>query len=637
MSTRAPVLLSITLLLLLVVHYLILPEAAQQLDPVVFRPISGEQVAELELTTPGVKIVAQGETKPPNVAINSYLLVQPYRKTADRTAVADVLNMVYRLQRFDALDATDEQLEKTGLKNPTLVMTLKTTHRTLVIRFGKPEGVQKENYEYVYCQVDGDPRYIYHWFKGYYDSLCGPADHWRTRQVVNFQSHLVNKIWIESRADAKLQFTKTELTLGEGRQWWLTEPYKDRAEPDRVNLVFDVLTQLRAEKFTQSKDPVELKLDGSLLKVHLFTVGSTQPVEVTVSAFTETGEGKDKKRFAHVFVQGADEAAWVDATRIVNEFPGLPEIFRPKTLFNFPDELVEKIEIYCHALGRVLLEKRIELRPSRRQGQAPVKVAVWKLLDPPGFEEPEGSPERAMQEQKIAQFVNIVRMSEVLTYAGFPEFQDNDKRFTEPECRLTFTLKKGKDSTEQKAFFLETKDTSALCYVPLGPNRYEMISVQRMFVDGLKRLEWNFYSRAMLQIDASKVLQLDVDAEGAASVKIVKTAEGWQSTGANETRKLSEDNLQALLEKLRNLTALQYIAKVGPEDQKTPARFGLVPPELTLRIHVEKDGRRAEHVLWIGGLLMGDLRAAKLKDSPIVFQISPDVIELVQKLHVRPW
>lgn len=636
MSARAPVVLAISLLILLVVHYLLLPDPAKRADPVVFRSITGEQLVRLELAPadgPKVVIQAQGETRPPNVAISNYQMMEPYSKIADRTAVADVLNMIYRLDRSEAIDASGKNLAEFGLDKPRLVMTAQTTHRPqpIVIRFGKPQEGQREGYSYVWCQVDGEPNLIYSFFKGYVDALSGGADSWRTRQVVSFQGHLVNKIWIETRADAKMSFEKVELSMDQNRQWWLTAPYRDRAEPDRVNLIFDILMQLRAEKF--SRDLPSLKLAESLLKIHLFTFGSAQPIEVTVGPFVK----EDKKATAPVFVHGSDEAAWVDATRFINEFPGQADIFRPKAIFFYPEETLEEIEIYCHDLGKVVLKKQIEDRPSRRPGQGPTQVARWRLAEPPGLEEMSGQL-REIQTRAIHDFVSHLRQGEIRAHVNRDSVPDTDPKFAKPECRLTFTISSGPGQSEKKVFYFDTSKQLPLCYIPLGPNRYEIVHVDPLFIQALKRLEWNFFVKPILEFKPELVREVRFETMRVGKVEeratMQRSGPQWTAAGIEDGRRLSEENLMALLERLKNLQARLFLAKVPADDTKLAEFYGLASPQTRLTVVWDEGGRAMEKTILISGMWEGNHYLAKIADSSIIFQIDPDVVGMMHQLFV---
>lgn len=624
MSVRTPLLLAGSFAVLLGLHLLLRPAPPEFLPERIWPPLQNEEVTRLEIErrdAPLLRIEAEGNPEFPS----GYRIVQPIQRPADPLAVQDALSIFQRISRRFSIEATPEALSEFQLDPPLCTVRLVTNRRNMELRIGKEQPARQEGYPYVYCQAAGDPG-IHLAFAGDARRFFEPAEKWRSMQVVVFTPHRIHRVAVESRPAPDQPFRRTEVARPDGLSWKMVRPVEDLADHEQVNLLLEILSQLRALRYAPFRSAAEMRLENPWARIELFDRGSSRPISV---ALGEPFPDEDlKKRVLWVHVGDTDEAALCEAQRIENDLPTQPDRLRPRSILFTPLAGLRGVEIAAPGVGEVRLsleEKKDEKGGVRRR---------WLLQQPPGIQEPPGPMEQA-QQFRIDRFLDSVRHTEALEFVGRSEQPP-----AIPACDLVYRRDDG-----DKTYSFEMRGDRALCYRPSG-KEWDLYRVPADLVRMLRRLELNFWVRPALEINPAAVVRIDVERHGDRdeSFVLLREDEGkngglsvrWKSTletqRPEETRRLDVEKLTLFLKSLEKLQPERYVSR----DIRELKTYGLAPqPAWRVTLHFRDRGRQPI-TLMISRRFEGDLVFGWVEDRAAVFQLSDGVVTYLERLHSDP-
>ena len=224
-------------------------------------------------------------------------ITRPWSAGCDPPALAELLDSIITAEaERDFTDVTEDQLQEYGLLEPALELKLMSTEGSvqmdLAIGVTNPSGASR------YAYFTNDPQNCF--LVAIYDvrPFEVKAEELRDTRAVDFESTEYVSIQLSS-VQGDLLFER------HNQSWLLTSPQTFEANPDRMEILFQNIRELRAVEFlpVDASDPelnavsVELKLhkqNGSLVVLTLhgedisrgyFTSSSYQPTSFITEAY----------------------------------------------------------------------------------------------------------------------------------------------------------------------------------------------------------------------------------------------------------------------------------------------------------------------------------------------------------------
>lgn len=641
MTWRTPAVLTVSLVLLGVLHFVILPGLTKPtVDPSqgpVLELHPEERLVRLEISQPGKPdFVLERENRGDTYV---YMIRRPIEKRADQFMGDDVMYTLRRLDKPGRVPAQGKNLAAYGLDNPRLTLTVQTDRRKIRLKFGSDNPFEEGGSRFVYYMVEGDTDWIYQIFKPYYDGFARSPAEWRARQAVDIPLDLVRKIVIYKREPAQQDPATFEFELKEVRprdfDWVMNKPYVEELDRSRIGMFLTILSELRVLEYLPAQDLSKYELDVPHFRVKLELQGKIDALTISFGRI-ETEEPRkpeeQKKSKVYVLVGDSNEIAVCDAEKFVRELPKQPEQFRYPMVIRPRPNQVTALDVVCKGLGRLVLAVE-QVNDASRQGWR------WVVKDPPGVMVLDHPDLQQAQAGKIHQFIEFIRRAEIVGWGGRGLTLDRAK-LEAPECRLTLHFK----DSEPDVYYFETVGDHTHCYRPMGGDKFEWIMVPRLLIRTLKKLDLNFQVRPPLQVKPDQIrgvrIQSAVPGVPFPDVDFFKQREGqgpeaydkWVCNATRPGWEFDDKRAAAIAQALSHIDAIDYESK-NPEELNN---FGLANPLFYVHITVDtgQSGELKELAIsdeWEEGVYF-----AKFKDRPEIFRIDPQLVELLKKgVHKR--
>lgn len=637
MTWRTPAVLTVSLVLLGVLHFVILPGLSKPTVDTsqgqVLELHPEERLVRLEVSQPGKPdFVLERENRGDNYV---YMIRRPIERLADRFMGDDVMYTLRRLDKPGRIPAQGKNLTTYGLDNPRLTLTVQTDRQKIRLKFGSENPFEEGGSRFVYYMVDGDNDWIYQIFKPYYDGFARSPAEWRARQVVDIPLELVRKIVLYKREPTQQEPATFEFEMKEVRpssfDWVMNKPYVEELSMARINLFLTILSELRVLEYLPAQDLSKYELDVPHFRVKLELRGKIDAITISFGRIeTEQPQKPEeqKKSKVYVLVGDSNEIAVCDAEKFVQELPKQPEQFRyPMVVRPRPNQFAA-LDIVCKGLGRLVLA----LEQVNEGGRQTLR---WVVKDPPGVMVLDHSDLQQVQQGKIHEFVEFIRQAEIVGWGGRGLTLDRAK-IEAPECKLTIHFKDG----DPDVYYFETVGDHTHCYRPMGGDKFEWVTVPRLLIRALKKLDLNFQVRPPLQVkpDQIRIVRIQSAVPGAAFpvVEFFRQTEGqgaeayekWVCKETKQGWEFDDKRAAALAQVLSHIDAVDYESK-NPDELNT---FGLANPLFYVHITVDAELK----VLAISDELGDGLFFAKFEDRPEIFRIDPQLVEMLRKgVHKR--
>jgi len=260
-----------------------------------------DEISALELTTENGTIVLSrtllpaehqegGDGTAPDGAQGEWRITSPLEARADEAAVAAMLSTLETLERKRTLEALDA--EEAGLVEPRARLVVRTDDEETVLSIGSSVPASGD---VLVALGEAAPYFV----TGgrIVEQIDKAPGEWRDRGLFPWSRADIDRLRIETPAG--------ELLLGRrGEDFWVEEPYTDRADAGAVSRVLTALTGLRAESFLD--EPVaESGLDEPEIRLEVVLGDREEPVRVNVGALIDA---EPPRRYARVGTQAVEIA-----------------------------------------------------------------------------------------------------------------------------------------------------------------------------------------------------------------------------------------------------------------------------------------------------------------------------------------
>jgi hypothetical protein len=614
----------VVLVVLTAVYFLANPTVTTpiaKLDEHVLTALPAEQVTKIEVSRKdGGSLTFEKAT---DTVGEYWRIAEQAGHAAEPAMVQQLLFALDRYVRTGSLDPGKPETapDLTGLADPRLTVIYSAgPARREVLRFGKQPPT---NTTAVFFQHEGDPK-IYLVGVETYDAFVKPALQYRSKILVRFAPHRINKIemsykFLRPQGKDKPVTVEYENSVleryeeGAERGWYLVSPHKERLYDHSVAQLITRLADLQATDYQPANDLKEKGLTEPEVKVALYGAGDAKPVEIHFGAPAERG----RKRW--VWSPGTAEVALYDSN-YYDELPLQRSTLRVRVIFPFSSELVKHLEIEVKDLGKVVLDRKEE----KKEGET-LSTWKWTVVQPDNLK---------VESERLEAFVNAVVGQEI---TGFLGSQDFKLAGLEPApVKVTVVTKEGKEhvcgfSSSDSHGFLRKE----------GVN--EIFEVSPSLVRMLRRLELNFVSMEMFNIPRESIRSISFKAGVNAELqpvyyKLKRDGEKWLfEDTANKGATPNPDKLDGLLTQLNYIKAEALIGRDSKtiednllDERTAPAvlKLGYVigtgaaakEGEMELYISTDKSNKATQSVFY-----------ARLKDNLAVFQINSGLVLSLQK------
>ncbi|HLY74911.1 MAG TPA: DUF4340 domain-containing protein [Planctomycetota bacterium] len=614
------------LVVLCAVYFVSSPTATTplaKLDEHVLSGLTSDQVTKIEVVRKdGVTMTFE---KASDIVGEYWRIVEQSGHAAEQAMVQQLLFALDRYVRTGSLDEGRPETapDLTGLADPRMTVAYSTQGgRREVLRFGKQPPTNTTS---VFYQKEGDPK-IYLVGVETYDAFTKPPLQYRSKNLVRFAAHRINKVELSTKFVRLLEKGKPGVVEyensvmvrseeGAERGWYLVAPHRERLNDHAVAMLVSRLADLQATDYQPVGDLGEKGLSEPEVKVALFGAGDATPVAVSFGAPAKGG-----KRW--VWPPGGAEAALCDGSLYDEDIPLQRSKLRVSVVFPFSSELAKRVEIEVKDLGKVVLDRK-ELK---KEGE-PVSTWKWEVLEPNNLK---------VESERLEAFVAAIVNQEIVGFLGPQDFKLAG--LDPAPVKLKVTTKEGKDHV---CGFFASKAQGFLRKE--GVN--EIFEVRPELVRMLQRLELNFVSMDMFSVPRDSIRSISFELRLSAELqhvyyKLKRDGGKWVFDDPANVKKgiaPNPDKLDGLLTTLNYIKAESLLAR----DQKTIADMAVeeltAPATLKLGYVIGQGQDAKEGVLELyissdkSDMPSQPRYYARMKDNPTVFQISSTLVLQLQK------
>jgi hypothetical protein len=539
---------------------------------------------------------------------------------ADTDLVQPLIWGMARLVRSGAIPAGRPEVAPsiTGLDDPRVVVTFSISQAKKVFRFGKNPPT---NSAAVFFQVGDDPAVYLADVDtfGAYDRAPAAL---RMKKLLRLSSPAVSKFTLEAkfvvargREKREVEIEKSvfeRLDRPDARGWHLVEPRAEKVDDHKVGSLLADLAALPVEEFRAPGDPAAEGFASPEARVAMRIGASAEPVVVSFGA---TADGNRKRL---VRVEGVGEVALLDSARVEN-LALQRNLLRLDLVFPFPKEAMKTLRLEGPAAGRLLVERR----ESRKDEQSPLEVG-WAVAEP---------RELKVDAAKIEPFVDHVLRGRI-------------KRFLPPQDRSL--LKAMRLDPPDFTIAVETRDGKLhLTDWGLTENEAycrkegtdELFEIAQPFVKALSFGELNVRHLEMFNVLRADVEEFAFSSKSDARLQPVfyrlRLERGTGKWGfvAPQGVVPDPDKVSHLLALVNYVKAQAFVGRDSATAEKYRLNANDAPATLEV---VHKGGRTELYVSENQSERPGHaVYYAKLKDDPVVFQLSPAFVDALRLAPVR--
>lgn len=303
-------------------------ERAKQLLP----ELDTDAVTGLELATEKGTVVltrsrpasteAGDDAAAPETAETGWHIASPLEARADEAAVEAVLSTLAGLERKRTLEDLDPAAA--GLDEPRARITIRAAEQETVLEVGASVPASGD----VLVALDETLPYFVTG-GGIVEQIDKAPGEWRDPDLFP---------WVRADVDrVRLVTPAGELLLARrGDEFWVEEPYTDRADPGAVSRLLTALTDLRAERFLD-EPAAESGLAEPEARLEVVLTGREEPVRVALGAAIEA---EPPRRYARV---GTQEVEVSDL--LTGAVAGDPERWRSLAWASLEAFAIDRVEV----------------------------------------------------------------------------------------------------------------------------------------------------------------------------------------------------------------------------------------------------------------------------------------------------
>lgn len=317
-------------------------ERAKELVP----DLDSDQVTALELTSEKGSVSLERSAPPaaggdtdaaagPSPAGRTWRIVAPLEARADETAVSGLLSTLGSLEKKRTLEEIDT--EAAGLATPRAEVTIHHGERQIRLSFG---GSVPASGDVLVSVGDGPPYFVT--AGAVLEELDKEPGEWRDRDLFPAARSDIDRLHISTEAG-------TLLLARRGDDYWVEEPYTDRADESAVSKLLTAVTGLRAESFVDGPTDGS-RLDEPAVRLEIVLDDREEPVRIALGARIE---GDTPRRWARVDGQVVEiqDQLW-GATA------GDPERWRSPGLTSLDAFAIDRLEVTETGGEPVVLQRR---------------------------------------------------------------------------------------------------------------------------------------------------------------------------------------------------------------------------------------------------------------------------------------
>jgi hypothetical protein len=557
--------------------------------------------------------------------------------------------------RFVPAALTDQTKKDDGLVKPAVKVTLEAGDKKQVLEFGNPAATHEEVsgqanafYQPTFLRLDGKDEVI-RLAPGLVDSLRRPAEYYLQRWLfLPPQQHIqagatagktgpaevIRSIAFADRNDPKKNFT----LAWSGSEWDLSQPVRDRVDPDRLKGILAAVPEVWAERFIEKskKGPDEygLKNPEQTLTVTKSNGRKTtvlvgkqfwgEPRRVTPPA-PPFGGGRPpmpqiiREEYRYARLQDNPKVFGIRAEPL-KDLDVAQSTLRDPRLARFRTDDARRVEITWHKDKIVLAKEK----------------GTWKLLEPAPHDADTSKVTDLLDKLSglEARGDDIHDHADPKTY-GLAKPAGTIRVTVEEESKAKADAKTATKKTKKFEFILGKRDTDkSKLYVRVGG--WERVNaVELSLYDLAKRPALAYRNRQVLSFSTADLARIDVRQPGDPFTLEQKDSK-WRLTSPvkAEADSVKTDQLAG---DLGFLEAVEFIAPSAASGD-LEKRYGLGKSALSAKVTFT-DAKKKPQVLTVGKQRPGKQEYfAKLESSPAVFVVKKDLHDALEKssLTYRP-
>lgn len=546
--------------------------------------------------------------------------------------------------RFVPIAITDDpaELRQYGLDKPTLTIVVRAGDKDYRLLFGQDASDTNRFTRSSYLRIEGQPEAV-RLAPGLVASLDRPLDYYLQRRLFSSERiakssdspEKVDRLLGDSVAakgkDAGFTLTKA------GKDWELTEPTRDRPDPEKLQSVLTAVPDIWAEHFVREpkKDLAEYGLDKP---ERTLTVKRPDGSTVTLLIGKESPRKSERKvsrpappgfpmpaiadvvqeKYRYAKLQGNDQVFEIKDEKLKDVFVA-PDALRDARLARFRAEDVQRMELKYKDVEIVLAKKDNGFRLEKPISADAETSKVMEVIDRLSQLESRGGDIIDKADAKEYQF-DPAAGTVVLTIEEEVAKPGSDEK--EKKTR-TITFQIGKHDAEKKKLFVKVDDWP------------RTNSVDDAMVKLVERPALAYRGRSVFDLANQPLEQIEVQ-RGDEKYALARKDNKWRLTAPVEAD-ADPSKAQTLAGDLAGLNVAEYVAEEAkPEDLD---KYGLTKPALTVNLKTEGGDKAKSWVLRIGNPRenKGEYYA-KLDSGPQVFAIGKDIHDALNQssLALRP-
>lgn len=502
----------------------------------------------------------------------------------------------------------DSELSEYGLDHPAVTVVVRAGPTEYHLDFGEKADAEGRLARPTYVRVDQKPEVI-RLAPGLVAALSKPADYYLQRRLFPFE-----RVARESGAQARSEQLAArsvaaeeakpggvKFTLTRAADWELSQPVKDRLDPDKRKAVLQALPDLWAEQFIAKpdKDLSKYGLDKPemVLTVRatddpkerplVLLIGKESPTvrrRVTARPAPQLGMGRPdlvkqevEEHFRYAKLQDNEQIFEVKSDKLKDIFVPSADLRDPRVA-RFEAKDVVRLELDRPGQPKIVLARDKEKNR-------------WKLEQPTA-----GDAEGSKVQEVLDKLVLLqARDKDVLDKAD-PKVDGLDK----PAAALTVTVEeeqKGEGESKPKqtrtlTLTVGRHDTAQKkLYVKDGWGRIN--AVEDSLAPLLERPATAYRGRRVLDVAAKDVEEIEVERQGLKLVALKQAMGNWKLT-APVAADADAAKTSQLVGGLAGLEAVEFVSNAA-KPEELEGQYGLGQSALTVRLKLA--GGKAETLL----------------------------------------
>jgi hypothetical protein len=546
--------------------------------------------------------------------------------------------------RFEPIKADQTELDHLGLDKPAVTVTVQAGDTKHELKFAEEKGDQNRFSRPTYVRIDNLPEVI-RLGPGLIAQIDKPQDYYQQRRLfpserVAREGDAADRVERVDRLNARELDVKgpaASYTLVKpGSDWQLSQPVKDRVDPDKLNLVLGAVPDVWAESFVAKpkadlaeyglKDPKEsIRVVRPSGDVVTLLIGKQSQVKVRKVLRPAPNMGgppmppqeemvHDEYRYAKL--AGNDQVFEILAGKLKDLFVPGPSLRDPKLARFKPDD-VHRLEIRRPDLDLVLVKDKDKWKIEKPLNVEAEMPRITELLDKLSTWQATG---KEVIDNADAKTYGLDKPAATITVGVEDEVKEGDNK-VKRHRDIVFNL--GKVDADKGKLFVRVGGWERV--------NQEDDSAWKL----VERPALAYRARRIIDSSSSDIARIDVS--GPKEKVDLEQAKGeWKLTAPVATP-ADRSKAGMLAEDLSRLEAVEFVAeKATPETlDKT---YGLTKPALTVKLSFS-DAKKQPVTLLVGKeQKAGGDYYAKLESAPAVFTIRKDIFDALSQnsLAYRP-